>query len=183
MALMILGGLLSTALEEGFWARQSRSHAGDAADQTVNGRVFRFFSRGGEEILAKKVPWSEVGQMQRVFAAGRPEVPSEERDVRILPVLFDSADERYRTMAEAEIDFDDFPLQGPRAVSHDVRTLRRMGLDFLLHHEAWLKKSGVRTSDRSVHERSAICRALHFMVTYDQLNLPALASAEAMNRR
>ena len=144
---------------------------GDAADQTVNGRVFRFFSRGGEEILAKKVPWSEVGQMQRVFAAGRPEVPSEERDVRVLPVLFDSADERYRTMAEAvpeyeEIDFDDFPLQGPRTVSHDVRTLRRMGLDFLLHHEAWLKKSGVRTSDRLVHEHSAICRALHFMVTY-----------------
>lgn len=167
------GGLLGETVEV----------PGDAADQTVNGRVFRFFSRGGEEILAKKVPWSEVGQMQRVFAAGRPEVPSEERDVRILPVLFDSADERYRTMAEAEIDFDDFPLQGPRAVSHDVRTLRRMGLDFLLHHEAWLKKSGVRTSDRSVHEHSAICRALHFMVTYDQLNLPALASAEAMNRR
>ena len=91
--------------------------------------------------------------------------------MRILPVLFDSADERYRTMAEAvpeyeEIDFDDFPLQGPRTVSHDVRTLRRMGLDFLLHHEAWLKKSGVRTSDRLVHEHSAICRALHFMVTY-----------------
>lgn len=82
-----------------------------------------------------------------------------------------------------EVEFDDYPLQGPRTLYHDSRQLRRMGLDFLMHHEGWIKKSGVRISDRSVHEHGSICRVLHYMMTYDQLNLPSLASAEALNRR
>lgn len=88
------------------------------------------------------------------------------------------------TVAEIEeIDFDDFPLQGPRTVAHDVRQLRRLGLDFNQRHESWLKKSGVRSSDRSVHEHGTLCRALPCMLCYDQLNIAALASAEAINRR
>ena len=53
---------------------------------------------------------------------------------------------------------------------HDVRQLRRQGLDWLQHHESWLKKSGVRLTDRSVHEHSAICRVLNLMTSYDQLD-------------
>ena len=113
---------------------------------------------------------------------------SSSRDVRVLPVLYDVGDERWRTLQEAigeieEVEFEDFPLQGPRTMFRDLRQLRRSGLDFLLHHEAWLKKSGVRTTDRSVHEHASICRALNWMLSYDQLNLAALASAEALNRR
>ena len=42
----------------------------------------------------------------------------------ILEALFDSAEERCRSLAEAvpeyeEVDFDDFPLQGPRTVYRD----------------------------------------------------------------
>ena len=112
----------------------------------------------------------------------------EERDLRILPVLFDSAEERWRTLSEAvpeyeEVDFEDFPLQGPRTLYRDARQLRRCGMDFVQHHESWLKKSGVRVTDRSVHEHSAICRVLNFMACYDQLNIVSLASAEALNRR
>ena len=51
------------------------------------------------------------------------------------------------------------------------------------HHEGWVKKSGVRHSDRSVHEHASICRVLNYMMCYDQLNLGGLASAEALNRR
>ena len=50
--------------------------------------------------------------------------------------------------------------------------------------KSWIKKkSGVRVTDRSVHEHSSICRALHLMASYDQLNLPSFASAERLNRR
>ena len=103
-------------------------------------------------------------------------------------MLFDVAEERWRTLAEAvpeyeEVDFDDWPLQGPRSVFRDVRQLRRQGMDFVQHHESWLKKSGVRSSDRSVYEHACICRVLNYMASYDQLNLPSLASAEALNRR
>ena len=120
--------------------------------------------------------------------AGNVKAVADEKDVRILSVLFDTAEERWRTVAEAvpefeEIDYDDFPLQGPRTISHDSRQLRRLGMDFVQHHESWMKKSGVRSSDRSVHEHSSICRVLNMMMCYDQLNLPALASAEALNRR
>lgn len=109
-------------------------------------------------------------------------------DLRVLPVLFDAAEERWRTLSEAipeyeEVDFDDFPLSGPRTVFRDVRQLRRQGMDFVQRHESWPKKSGVRSSNRSVYERASLCRALKFMASYDQLNLPSLASAEALNRR
>lgn len=160
----------------------------DGTSQVVNGKEFKLFSLQGEEFLVRKVAHSDIARFQSLMAKGIQEAPEAERDVRVLPVMFDSAEERFRTCAEAvpeydEVDYEDFPLAGPRTVYHDVKQLRRMGLDYLLHHEAWLKKSGVRTTDRSVHEHSAICRALHYMMTYDQLNLPALAAAEAMNRR
>ena len=65
----------------------------------------------------------------------------------------------------------------------DLRQLRRLGNDFVQHHEGWVRKSGVRQTDRSVHEHLAICRALNFLVSYDQLNVPNIAGAEALNRR
>ena len=74
---------------------------------------------------------------------------SASRDVRVLPVLYDAGDERWRTLQEAigeleEVEFEDFPLlSGPRTMFLDLRQMRRSGLDFLLQHEAWLKKSGV----------------------------------------
>ena len=120
--------------------------------------------------------------------APKPEAEQESQDLRILPILFDAAEERWRTLAEAlplyeEVDSDDFPLQGPRTVYRDVRQLRRQGMSWVQHHESWLKKSGVRVTDRSVHEHSSICRVLDYMSSYDQLNIPSLACAEALNRR
>ena len=34
-----------------------------------------------------------------------------------------------------------------------------------------------------MHEHASICRALQWLTCYDQVNLPALAGAEALNRR
>ena len=101
--------------------------------------------------------------------------------------MYDTADERWR-MLEAmpeveEIGFDDCTLSGPRTIYRDMKQLRRLGFDWVQHHESWTRKSGVRPTDRSVHENSSICRTLNFRLCYDELNLAALASAEALNRR
>ncbi|CAE7559605.1 ppt1 [Symbiodinium natans] len=142
--------------------------------------------QGGQVVLARQVSRAGLEAAKRLLSP--PDNKGSERDVRVLPVLFDSAEERWRTVAEAvpeseEVDYEDFPLAGPRTVMRDMRQLRRAGQDFLQHHESWIKKSGVRSTDRSVHEHSSLCRALHLMICYDQLNAPALAAAEALSRR
>ena len=161
---------------------------GDAHRLTVDGKVFVVFSREGEVFMVQQVSLKEISRFQDILLSKGTFHEPPERDVRILPVLFDSADERWRTLQECvpdleEIDFEDFPLQGPRTICHDVRQLRRLGMDFVQHHESWLKKSGVRSSDRSVYEHASLCRALNYMMCYDQLNIGALASSEALNRR
>ena len=160
----------------------------DAEKKVVDRKEFVLFSMGGEVMLVQKIPLRDLGGYQGALQAASPIVDPPERDVRIMPVMFDTANERWRTIHEAspdieEVEYDDFPLQGPRTICHDIRQLRRLGMDFVQHHESWLRKSGVRNSDRSVYEHSSICRALNFMLCYDQLNVGALASSEALNRR
>lgn len=159
---------------------------GDAVQHVMGGRPYALFSIAGTDYVARKVAAEEVSRLSHLFRMGEP--AEEVRDLRILPVMLDAAEERWRLLSEAipeyeEVDFDDFPLQGPRTVYRDVRQLRRQGMDFVQHHESWLKKSGVRASDRSVYEHACICRTLNYMASYDQLNLPSLASAESLNRR
>lgn len=159
---------------------------GDATRVTLGGKPFALFSQDSEEVLARKVSTAEVTKLSSLFRMGAPE--QAERDLRVIPVQYDTAEERWRTLAEAipeleEIEFDDFPLRGPCTMFRDARQLRRQGMDFLQHHEAWLQKSGVRSTDRSVHEHANLCRVLQYMASYDQLNIASLASAEALNRR
>ena len=157
----------------------------------VGGMDHKLFARGGAVLLAHSVSMMEGAPHLSDLVRGASEGDDKrapEKDVRVLAVMYDTADERWRTLAEAmpeveEIDFDDFPLAGPRTIHRDMKQLRRLGFDWVQHHESWTRKSGVRPTDRSVHEHSSICRALNYMLCYDQLNLAALASAEALNRR
>ena len=109
----------------------------DAAIWTVGGYKHVLFVDGlqGESIvLAKQIARESLEAARRLLEPGGGK-KEEARDVRVLPVLFDSAEERWRTIAEAlpesdEIEYDDFPLTGPRTVLRDLRQLRRAGLDF-----------------------------------------------------
>lgn len=162
----------------------------ESALLVCGGGLFKLFREAGteEDILAKHVQRGDLAVSMEHARLGAGIETKSEKDVRVLSVLFDSADERWRTIHEAvpeleEVEYEDFPLQGPRTLFRDVRQLRRLGLDFCQHHESWLKKSGVRAGDRSVHEHASLCRALNWMLCYDQLNICGLASAEALNRR
>ena len=75
------------------------------------------------------------------------EPPEDETDVRVLPVVFDSGEERWRKLEEAlpfytEEDFLDWPLAGPRSTGYACRQLRRSGLTWNQQHEVWVQRSG-----------------------------------------
>ena len=114
---------------------------------------------------------------------------SAEEDIRILPIQIEAADNRrHRRLEDAqplfvEDDFEDWPLDGDRTMMHGARELRRQGLTFTSHHDRWCTQSGIAQSSRALKEHKVICQALHFMTSYDQLNLPNIAAAELLNLR
>jgi len=141
-----------------------------------------------ERIEEIKTQWRTALALEKKADTGAAAATPDDPDARILPVKFDSAEERWRTIEEAapllyEEEFYDVPLTGPRTVMATIRGLRRAGHTFLQHHEGWVRRSGVRMNDRRVHEHLSVCRALHLLTCYDQLCVSNLAGAETLNRR
>ena len=136
----------------------------------------------------------DVGRSIFVDAAATPRVgdadaPGEGgEDVRILPVLMDGANERYRSVNDAVLDyweeeFLDWPVSGVRSALFTCRALRRSERTFLQQHADWRRLSGIRENDRAVFEHETLSRALHQMMYYDQLVVPNIAAAETILKR
>ena len=54
---------------------------------------------------------------------------------------------RWRRLCRTEeVEYDDWPLSGPRTLYRDLRQLRRLGFDFVQHHESWIRKSQIGVS-------------------------------------
>ena len=116
------------------------------------------------------------------------EAQSSQSDVRVLEPAFETDGRRFMKLSDAEIlyseeVFDDWPLDTERTISRACRELRRGDMTWLTHHTAWVRDSGVRHNDRSVHEHRNLCTALHHLATYDQLHLPNICGAEVLNGR
>jgi hypothetical protein len=109
-------------------------------------------------------------------------------DVRILPILRDEAQERWRTIAEAaaevrETEFEDWPLENARSSRVLLRDLRRSGKTYLSSHERWASKSGIKATDRAIHEHHCLSKLLELAVSYDQLDVTNLACLEVAAKR
>ena len=68
-------------------------------------------------------------------------------DLRILPILRDVAQARWRSCAECaaecrEIEFEDWPLENAKSACVLLQDLRRAGKCYLSSHETWVHKSG-----------------------------------------
>mmetsp|Transcript_116249 Transcript_116249/g.369925 ORF Transcript_116249/g.369925 Transcript_116249/m.369925 type:complete len:436 (-) Transcript_116249:89-1396(-) len=112
-----------------------------------------------------------------------------ERDARILPVKFDAQGERYRVFQEAVsmMSADELPggfgLEGPRTLLPLLKSFVQQGGSPELSHMEWKRNSAVPSGDRAVYEDEALCLALQFLSTIDQINVPNLKGCELMGRR
>ena len=169
--------------EIAFWPQTGLKGGVVVAQRLSPGSAVRLAEEYRE--LIKEEPEEDGGATPR---AGAPKKNEEvEGDIRVLPVAFDHG-ERWRTLENCsglydEVEFEDFPLSGPRTLGRDVRQLRKQNSNFVRQHEEWRRRSGVRNADRSVHEHLALSRGLHLLMCYDQVQICNLAGAEALNRR
>ena len=109
-------------------------------------------------------------------------------DARCLVVDFDNQGVRFkewRTLVSEVKDYgyEDWPFEGPATVTHLLKHMYKYGGDPKQWLEAWCRQKSISDQDRVKHELRCLMDVLHFGGTYDQLNLPILASFETVARR
>ena len=111
-------------------------------------------------------------------------------DLRVLPVLFDAEGTRRREFSSCiERLNGDSPqggglqLTGPATCLKHLRSLQDQGFTPITFHEHWIRSSDISKGDRSTFEHECLSRILESMLVVDQINAPALQSAELLCRR
>ena len=131
---------------------------------------------------------SGFGQPSATFFAdekkGSPEVSE---DARTLPVLRNSAGERFRDVkgvAEhiSEVEFADWPLQGPRTAKWWWTELSRSGLGPVARHTTWKHENNLKDEEALVVAHEMISEFVELLGCVDQCDVPNLAAAEAAIR-
>ncbi|CAK0900570.1 unnamed protein product [Prorocentrum cordatum] len=115
-------------------------------------------------------------------------VPLKSADARVLPVLCDQTGQRFRAYTNAvglleEPRFDDFPVVGPRTTLWLCKFIRDQGNVPRTRTEKWMRDARVPDNDRVKHEHGSLMEILETALTYDQLDVSALASFEILSRR
>eukprot|EP00438_Fugacium_kawagutii_P025699 Skav229290 [mRNA] locus=scaffold544:87897:88883:+ [translate_table: standard] len=132
---------------------------------------------GGLTLAIKKIKTSELASFKS-------------KDLRTLPIKFDSQGARRRDFFEAValMSADELPggklqLEGPSTAIQVLRSLTSRGLTPITDHERWVRSSEIAKQDRSLYEMEVLARVLEAMVMVDQLNVPNLKSGELILRR
>jgi hypothetical protein len=81
------------------------------------------------------------------------------------------------------VDFDDWPLDNVRSTRFVMKEMRKSGRTWLTASQDWATKSGVRATDRAVHEHRALSKALSLFEGYDQYNMLNSAGVEVLVKR
>ncbi|CAK0895237.1 unnamed protein product, partial [Prorocentrum cordatum] len=115
-------------------------------------------------------------------------MPLKSADARVLPVLYDQMGQRFRAYTNAvglleEPRFDDFPVVGPRTTLWLCKFIRDQGSAPRTRTEKWMRDGHVPDNDRVKHEHGSLMEILETALTYDQLDVSALASFEILSRR
>ena len=132
---------------------------------------------GPKFIFARKVKASEVEGYKL-------------EDLRVLPVGFDGQGIRRREFYGLCSHLNDsspqgggLQLEGPATVLRLCKMMRDSNLTPTTFHEYSLRSADIPKGDRSVYEHECLSRIFEAMLTVDQLNAPALQSAELVSRR
>ena len=76
-----------------------------------------------------------------------------------------------------------FPLKGPRAMRSYMTSLRSANQDFSLHHEFFLRKSGLSDRSAVAKEHRHLHEAFRLAIEADQLDVSNSAAFEYLCRR
>ena len=132
---------------------------------------------GSGFLLVRKVPASEVFKHKM-------------HDIRVLPVTFDGRGVRRKEFTTAVSQMNDDPplggglqLAGPSSALKLLKDMRDQQFTPSTFHEHWIRSSEIPKGDRSIYEHEVLSRILDSMILVDQLNIPALQSAELIFRR
>ena len=132
---------------------------------------------GSSAVAVKKIKLADLGG----FAA---------RDLRVLPVKFDSAGVRRRDFLDAVTSMtqDKMPggglqLEGPPTTLKVLKSLASRSLTPVTDHERWIRSSEISKSDRSIYEMEVLARVIEAFVMVDQVNLPNLKGGQLLLRR
>ena len=77
---------------------------------------------------------------------------------------------------------DDFPLEGVSATKEYIKSVLEGPGNLTSYHTEWIRRSGVSDLQAVAHTHKNLTEALRLMVTYDQLDISCLASAELLVR-
>ena len=141
----------------------------------VRGSVGLFPDGAGGLVARRLVPVAEVEKIVH-------------DDLRVLSVEED-AGRRHRSFQNAVAALmTDAPegglgLEGPPCVYEKTVAIRDSAGCYTAAHQQWIQASRIPDGDRGIYEHEVLCRSLDAMLMYDQMNLPALRSAEILVRR
>ena len=106
------------------------------------------------------------------------------------PVSFDVQGVRRKefSVAVSAMNGDPFEggglqLNGPSSALKLLKDMRDQQITPSTYHEHWVRSSEVPRGDRSIYEHEVLSRILDSMIMVDQLDAPALQSAELVFRR
>ena len=109
---------------------------------------------------------------------------AEDLDARVLKVRWVGNRRRRRFVEAVELmEYISCPLKGEPTCAFVLDEMALSGLNATMRHQAWVDASKVPKGDRSVFEHFIISKVLELAAEVDQLNLPILASFEALVRR
>ena len=109
-------------------------------------------------------------------------------DARVLPVLRDACRRRYRGFREgvgalSESNWADWPVVGPLTVLWRLQFIMQHFTHPDQRHSRWISDCKLSYNDMGATEHQSIMRFVSFAMTYDQLDMPQLASMELLLRR
>ena len=120
--------------------------------------------------------------------AGTPPVadagPIESIDFRVLAVDFDEQGMRYKEFRAAVHEsrdgskYLDWPFQTESIAMTMVKRFERHGGNCLLWLDKWSSSHGIEPTERTAIEFGVHMRSIHYLATYDRINLGASAAAE-----
>ena len=140
------------------------------------------------EFMRSRRPLQDQSSPPDPPKAVEPEKAEPPCDARTLFVDTDEQGVRFKewrlVVSESQLySYEDWPHEGPATVHHLLKHVGKYGGDPKLWLELWCRQKNIAEQDRVKHELRCLMEVLYLGGTFDQLNMPVLASFETVARR